>query len=219
MHFLNNTKINTILLIAIFNLSLCIEINVYLLKTIMNYRLSHAYIYFSEKPFKWLSRIYQPNLKILPSQPFNLFHTNTLVKGIQNSTCWQWPYTNKIEFLLNCVYQPKLPYVWMLRVSGFRADEICSPPFCVYSKKFYFILKLEIFSHTTICYLICLSLNGCYNLKMFLISCKQYTYIHRYSYISFTITIRLLHCYGNSTYSFRVLTWESCLRLIRFHFI
>lgn len=67
----------------------------------------------------------------------------------------------------------------------------------------------------------------CYNLKMFLISCKQYTYIHRYSYIhiwygvyiSFTITIRSLHCHGNSSYSFRVLTWESCLHLIRFHFI
>lgn len=132
----------------------------------------------------------------------NRLTCSTLFKGIQNSTCWLRPYANKIEFQLNCVYQPKLPYVWMLRVSGFRADEICPPPFCVHMyifKEIVFYFKIGNFftHHNLLLNLFKFKMvSTCYNLKMFLISCKQYTYIHRYSYMVYISHLQLQfdHC-------------------------
>lgn len=132
----------------------------------------------------------------------NRLTCSTLFKGIQNSTCWLRLYANKIEFQLNCVYQPKLPYVWMLRVSGFRADQICPPPFCVHMyifKEIVFYFKIGNFftHHNLLLNLFKFKMvSTCYNLKMFLISCKQYTYIHRYSYMVYISHLQLQfdHC-------------------------
>lgn len=101
----------------------------------------------------------------------------------------------------------------MLRVSGFRADEICPPPFFVHMyifKEIVFYFKIGNFftHHNLLLNLFKFKMvSTCYNLKMFLISCKQYTYIHRYSYMVYIIY--LIYNYN----SIIALPWKQFIQL------